>query len=89
MAIEDPSSKIRAPDHPAERIFVDAGRRVGHPGSDPGRVLSTFFEAARWAPSTFNSQPWRSLYALLGQSEFEILSYPFDRVQPELDMRRR
>src|SRR5690606_30289818 len=26
-------------------------------------TLLSFFEAARWAPSAFNSQPWRFLYA--------------------------
>lgn len=26
-------------------------------------TLLSFFEAARWAPSSFNSQPWRFLYA--------------------------
>ncbi len=26
-------------------------------------VLDTLFEAARWAPSSFNEQPWRFLYA--------------------------
>ena len=25
--------------------------------------LNTFFEAARWAPSAFNAQPWRFIYA--------------------------
>ena len=25
--------------------------------------LMTMFEAARWAPSSFNAQPWRALYA--------------------------
>ena len=25
--------------------------------------MNTFFEAARWAPSSYNSQPWRFLYA--------------------------
>lgn len=25
--------------------------------------LSTLFEAARWAPSSFNNQPWRFIYA--------------------------
>ncbi|MDD3329372.1 MAG: nitroreductase family protein [Zoogloea sp.] len=28
--------------------------------------LNTFFEAARWAPSAFNSQPWRFIYARQG-----------------------
>jgi nitroreductase len=26
--------------------------------------LMTLFDAARWAPSSFNSQPWRFIYAL-------------------------
>src|SRR3989344_6182973 len=26
--------------------------------------LMTLFEAARWAPSSYNNQPWRFIYAL-------------------------
>lgn len=29
----------------------------------PDDVLMSLFEAARWAPSAFNSQPWRFIYA--------------------------
>ena len=29
----------------------------------PDETLLTMFEAARWAPSCFNMQPWRFLYA--------------------------
>ncbi|MCY1402605.1 malonic semialdehyde reductase RutE [compost metagenome] len=29
----------------------------------PEETLLGFFEAARWAPSAYNSQPWRFLYA--------------------------
>jgi len=29
----------------------------------PDETLLTMFEAARWAPSCFNAQPWRFLYA--------------------------
>ena len=29
----------------------------------PEANLMTLFEAARWAPSSFNNQPWRILYA--------------------------
>jgi nitroreductase len=29
----------------------------------PEETLLSFFEAARWAPSAYNSQPWRFLYA--------------------------
>jgi len=36
----------------------------GEPISDA--ELMTLFEAARWAPSCFNNQPWRLLYAKRG-----------------------
>ncbi len=29
----------------------------------PGSELARLFEAARWAPSSYNDQPWRFLYA--------------------------
>lgn len=34
-------------------------------------TLMSFFEAARWAPSAYNAQPWRFLYALRGTPEFD------------------
>ncbi len=37
--------------------------------------LMTLFEAARWAPSSMNSQPWRFVYALAGTPDFEKLLY--------------
>jgi nitroreductase len=33
--------------------------------------LMTLFEAARWAPSAINAQPWRFIYAMNGSPEFE------------------
>jgi nitroreductase len=35
--------------------------------------LQTIFEAARWAPSSFNNQPWRFIYARRGEKEWETL----------------
>ena len=32
----------------------------------------TLFEAARWAPSSYNNQPWRFVYARRGDKEWEI-----------------
>lgn len=34
--------------------------------------LMTLFEAARWAPSSMNEQPWRFLYAMKGTKDFEL-----------------
>lgn len=33
--------------------------------------LMTLFEAARWAPSAYNNQPWRFLFARRGDKEWE------------------
>lgn len=77
MTIEEPASTIRAPEHPADRIFANRWSPRGFSRDQiPERVLNTFFEAARWAPSALNSQPWRFLYALRGQSEFEAFLKP-------------
>lgn len=35
--------------------------------------LMTLFEAARWAPSAYNSQPWRFIYAMRDTPAFETL----------------
>jgi nitroreductase len=45
---------------------------------DPERTLTEadlkpLFEAARWAPSSSNSQPWRFVYAFRGEPFFEAL----------------
>jgi nitroreductase len=37
-------------------------------------VLMRIFEAARWAPSSFNEQPWRFVYAIQGEPAWDKLS---------------
>lgn len=77
MIIQETASKLRDPDHPADRIFVDRWTpRAFTQDPIPEGVLNTFFEAARWAPSAFNSQPWRFVYALRCQSEFDAFLAP-------------
>jgi nitroreductase len=77
MTIETARQTSRAPDHPAERVFVDRWSPRGFaPDEIPLSVLRTFFEAARWAPSAYNSQPWRFVYALRGEAEFETFLAP-------------
>ena len=54
----------RSADFPIEPLFV----RRWSPRAMSGEPLSeeelfTLFEAARWAPSTYNEQEWRFLYA--------------------------
>ncbi|MDA8427662.1 MAG: nitroreductase family protein [Geobacteraceae bacterium] len=57
-------SERRQPDHPVDRIFVDRWSPRAMSGEEiPREVLLRLFEAARWAPSSMNNQPWRMLYA--------------------------
>lgn len=54
----------RTAEHPVETLFVARWS----PRSMSGEPISnaemlTLFEAARWAPSTYNEQEWRFLYA--------------------------
>ena len=37
------------------------------------KELFTLLEAARWAPSAFNGQPWRFVYAMKGTPEWHAL----------------
>jgi nitroreductase len=37
----------------------------------PDGVLGSLLEAARWAPSSGNNQPWRFVYALVGTDAFK------------------
>ena len=77
MTIHSLPPTDRVAEHPAERIFVDRWSPRGFAeDSIPDSVLLTFFEAARWAPSSYNSQPWRFLYALRGQPEFDVFLTP-------------
>lgn len=55
---------VRKADHPIESIFL----RRWSPRAMSGEALKDeellrLFEAARWAPSTYNEQEWRFLYA--------------------------
>ena len=54
----------RKADRPIDPIFLDRWSPRGFTESEISQVeLETLFEAARWAPSAYNSQPWRFIYA--------------------------
>lgn len=57
-------SEKRKADHPIDDIFLNRWSpraMTGEPISE--EELMVLFEAARWAPSSYNNQPWRFLYA--------------------------
>lgn len=62
----------RTADHPIDQRFLDrwSPRAMdGNPLSEED--LFRLFEAARWAPSSGNGQPWKYLYAIAGTDHFD------------------
>ena len=60
-------SQERHPEHPIDPLFT----RRWSPRAFSGEAISeaalfSLFEAARWAPSSYNSQPWRFIYGRAG-----------------------
>lgn len=57
-------ANTRTADHPIDALFLERwSPRAFTSEAISERELLTLLEAARWAPSSFNSQPWRFLYA--------------------------
>ncbi len=55
---------FRTPGHPVDPLFVNRWSPRAMSGEEiPEVQLLTLFEAARWAPSANNNQPWRFVYA--------------------------
>src|SRR3954466_14430774 len=73
----------RRSDHPVDPLFLARWSPRAFDRSEmPQADLSTMFEAARWAPSSFNAQPWRFLYAKREDADWERfldLLIPFNR----------
>ena len=73
----------RKADYPVAPIFLDRwSPRAFDSSVIPDEDLMTIFEAARWAPSSFNAQPWRLLYAKREDADWERfldLLIPFNR----------
>lgn len=58
------SAAARAVTRAVEPLFLDRwSPRAFDSSSIPQEDLDTIFDATRWAPSAFNYQPWRLLYA--------------------------
>jgi nitroreductase len=65
--------EYRTADHPIEELFLrrwSPRAMSGAPISE--NDLNRLFEAARWAPSTYNEQEWRFLYASSGSDEWPL-----------------
>ncbi len=64
----------RTADHDIDPIFLNRWSPRAFTGEPlPNEVLMSMFEAARWAPSAINIQPWRFVYAHRGTPQWEPL----------------
>lgn len=62
----------RVADYPVDPQFLARWSPRAFTGEKiPESELRSLFEAARWAPSSSNLQPWRFFYALRGTPEFD------------------
>ena len=73
----------RQPTYPIDPMFLDRWSPRAFDGS-PIREhdLLKLIEAARWAPSAYNVQPWRFLYALRDDAKWPLfleLLIPFNQ----------
>lgn len=66
--------KKRIAQYPIESIILDRwSPRAMSQASVSKQELMQLFEAARWAPSSYNNQPWRFIYTLHGTPGFDRL----------------
>ncbi len=61
---EEEETAIRKATYPIDSLFLNrwSPRSMTGEELDDNKIM-TLFEAARWAPSSFNNQPWRFIYA--------------------------
>jgi len=73
----------RQPTYPIDPMFLDRWSPRAFDGSPISEhELLKLIEAARWAPSAYNVQPWRFLYALRGDAKWPLfleLLVPFNQ----------
>jgi nitroreductase len=68
------SANGRTADHDIDPSFLNRWSPRAFTGEAmPQEVLMRLFEAARWAPSAINIQPWRFVYAHRGTTEWDPL----------------
>jgi nitroreductase len=68
------SANGRTADHDIDPRFLARWSPRAFTGEDmPDEVLMSLFEAARWAPSASNIQPWRFVYARRGTPQWAPL----------------
>ncbi|HEX7274313.1 MAG TPA: nitroreductase family protein [Nitrososphaeraceae archaeon] len=61
---ESDTERSRRPTYPINPLILNRWSPRSMTGEDiDNEQIMSLFEAARWAPSSFNNQPWRFIYA--------------------------
>lgn len=62
----------RTPDHEINPLILNRWSPRAMSGEPIDQeTINSLFEAARWAPSSYNGQPWRFIYARKGMPQFD------------------
>lgn len=68
------SANPRNADYPIDPQFLNRWSPRAYNGAEISEeTVLTFLEAARWAPSAYNAQPWRFVYARRGTPAWDSL----------------
>lgn len=68
------ATQARKPEHPVDDLFLGRWSPRALSGADiPEKDLMTLFEASKWAPSSYNNQSWRAVYARRNTPAWETL----------------
>lgn len=68
----EPITNARKAAHPVDPIFTERWSPRSFTAEDiPVDTLMTILEAGRWSPSSYNSQPWRFVWARRGTPHFD------------------
>jgi nitroreductase len=77
------TANTRTSDHEIDKLFLERwSPRAFTDEAIPQETLMTILEAGRWAASSYNSQPWRFLYAVRDTPSFATfldLLIPFNQ----------
>jgi nitroreductase len=74
-------SEVRKADHAVDKLFLDRWSPRAMSGEEISEAdLMVLFEAGRWAPSSYNNQPCRILYARRGGKNWQTF---FDLMVPQ------
>jgi nitroreductase len=79
--LRDPVAEHRTPEHDVDPLFLNRWSPRSMTGESlHRREFLPLFEAARWAPSSRNEQPWRFLYATREDEAWETFrDLPYEK----------